>query len=256
MLELLQKEMDHLRKALSHCKYPKWAMDKVERRFSQLASEESNNADTQDTAGTKPTSTKAKTKGHIVISYTQSLCKSIQTHFKGYKTIKNILVSPKDKDHMENKSGAIYWFQCRELMCDKEYIGETSRTFGERFKEHLNEPSPIHNNSCITGHTTTQEIFQIIGREDHGIARTIHKSIYIRVNNPNLNRNIGKFNLQNTWDRVLFNTPGLKINGHAQGTPSIGHAQSIQPNTPMQIFTGSKEHAQRALLSEDAYRTS
>ena len=43
----------------------------------------------------------------------------------------------KDKEPMENKSGAIYWFQCRDLACDKEYIGETSRTFGERFKEHL-----------------------------------------------------------------------------------------------------------------------
>ena len=27
--ELLQKEMEHLRKALTHCKYPKWALDKV-----------------------------------------------------------------------------------------------------------------------------------------------------------------------------------------------------------------------------------
>ena len=36
--EVLWKELDHLRKALSHCKYPKWASDRVERRFSQLAS--------------------------------------------------------------------------------------------------------------------------------------------------------------------------------------------------------------------------
>ena len=28
---------------------------------------------------------------------------------------------------------------------------------------------------------------------------------------------------------VLLNTPGLKIKGHVQ---AIGHAQSIQPNTP------------------------
>ena len=27
--ELLQKELDYLRKALSHCKYPKWATDRV-----------------------------------------------------------------------------------------------------------------------------------------------------------------------------------------------------------------------------------
>ena len=127
----------------------------------------------------------------------------IQTHFRGNSTIKNILVSPKDKDPMENKSEAIYWFQCGDLLCGEEYIGETSRTFGERFKELLKEPFPIHNHSCITGHTTTQDNFQIIGREDHGITRTIKQFIYIRVNNPNnptLNRNIGRFNLHHIWD--------------------------------------------------------
>ena len=65
---------------------------------------------------------------------------------------------------MENKSWAIYWFQCGELVCDEEYIGETSRTFGERFKEHIREPSPMHNYSYIAGCTTTQDKIQIIGR--------------------------------------------------------------------------------------------
>ena len=78
----------------------------------------------RDTTGAKPTSAEAKTKDHIVIPYTQGLCESIkkicskygiQTHFKGNSTIKNILVSPKDRDPMENESGAIYWFQCGEL---------------------------------------------------------------------------------------------------------------------------------------------
>ena len=57
----------------------------------------------------------------IVIPYTQGLCESIkkicgryglQTHFKGSSTIRNLLVSPKDKDPMVIKSGDIYWFQC------------------------------------------------------------------------------------------------------------------------------------------------
>ena len=63
--------------------------------------------------------------------------------------------------------------------------------------------------------------FTIIGREDHGLAITIKESIYIRANNPTLNRNVSKYN------RVLFNTPDLKINndnGHVQRTPFSGHA--------------------------------
>ena len=53
--------------------------------------------------------------------------------------------------------------------------------------------------------------FQIIGREGHNLARNIKESIYIRVNNPSLNNNIGKFNLSHIWDRVLLNTKGLTL---------------------------------------------
>ena len=146
-----------------------------------------------------------------------------------HRTTKNLLVSPKDKDPMANKSGPIYWFQCGDLKCDDEYIQETFRTFGERFKEHLKEPSPINHDSISTGHPTTQHNFQIIGREGHDIARTIKESIYIRVNNRTLNRNIGKLNLHHIGDRVLLYSPGLKLKWHAQG---IGHAQNTQPNSP------------------------
>ena len=159
-------------------------------------------------------------KGHIVIPYTQGLCESIkkicgrygiQTHFKGGRTIKNLLVSPKDKDPMVNQSGAIYWYQCGDLGCDDEYIGETSRTFGERYKEHPKAPSAIHHHSSQTGHTTNQNNFQIIGREGQNLARNIKESIYIRVNNPSLNNNIGKSNLSHIWDRLLLNTNGLSL---------------------------------------------
>ena len=33
--ELLQQEKDHLRKALTKCKYPKWALNKVEKRLNR-----------------------------------------------------------------------------------------------------------------------------------------------------------------------------------------------------------------------------
>ena len=43
------------------------------------------------------------------------------------------------------------------------------------------------------------------------LARNIKESIYIRVNNPSLNNNIGKFNLSHIWDRVLLNTKSLTL---------------------------------------------
>ena len=111
---------------------------------------------------------------------------------------------------MVNQSGAIYWYQCGDLGYDEEYTGETSRTFGERYKEHLKAPSAIHHHSSQTGHPTSHNNFQIIGREGHNLARNIKESIYIRVNNSTLN-NIGKFNLPHIWDRVLLNTKGFNL---------------------------------------------
>ena len=93
----------------------------------------------------------------------------------------------------------------------EEYIGETARTLGEKYKEHLKKPSPTYAHILQTGHNTTTNNFSIIGREDRDQTRTIKEAIYIRVNNPTLNRNVGKYNLSHLWDRVLFNTPGLKI---------------------------------------------
>ena len=136
----------------------------------------------------------------------------IQTHLRRNRTLKQLLVKPKDQDCKEKKSGVIYIYQCGEITCNEEYIGEISRTLGERCREHLMEPSPIHVHSLQTGHNATPENFNIIGKEDQGLARSIKESIYIRVNNSTLNRNIGKFSLNHIWDRVLLNTPGLKIN--------------------------------------------
>ena len=171
--ELLKQEKEHLRKALTQCKYSKWALDKVEKRLNRSSREIIDGVNNQGTTGTPAASKEVKSKGHIVIPYTQGLCGSvkkicgrygIQTHFKGGRTIKNFLVSPKDKDPMVNQSGAIYWYQCGDLGCDDDYIGETSRTFGERYKEHLKDPSPIHHNNNQTNYPINHN-FKIKGRE-------------------------------------------------------------------------------------------
>ena len=59
-------------------------------------------ANSQGTTGAQAVTSKVNTKGHIVIPYTVGLCESIkkicgrhgiQTHFKGGRTIKSLLVS-------------------------------------------------------------------------------------------------------------------------------------------------------------------
>ena len=75
----------------------------------------------------------------------------------------------------------------------------------------MKAPSPIFLHQSSSGHETSIDNFKIIGREDNSLARTIKESIYIRVNNPTLNRNIGKYNLPHIWDNILFNIPELKM---------------------------------------------
>ena len=156
---------------------------------------------------------------HIVIPYTQGICESIKNicgkhgvavHIKGSQTLKNMLVSPKDKNTMANKNSIIYSYSCGNIECDAEYIGESGRTFGERFKKHLKAPCPIFGNQCNSGHKTSMENFKIIGREQNSLTRTIKEAMYIRVNNPTLNKNIGKYNLPHIWDRIFIQYPRIK----------------------------------------------
>ena len=51
-------------------------------------------------------------------------------------------MTPKDKDPIQKQNGVSYRYQCDRVECDEEYIGESSRTFGERFTEHLKPPVP------------------------------------------------------------------------------------------------------------------
>ena len=153
-------------------------------------------------------------RNYIVVPYTKGLSESIKTlckkygiqvYFKGGKSIKHLLVAPKDKHHITTKSGIIYRFKCDRMGCDEEYIGESSRTFGERFKEHLKVPSPIYDHFNTTGHTTTLDNFSIVRREDQNLIRLMKEAIYIRVNNPFLNKIICKCHLPHIRDEVLFN---------------------------------------------------
>ena len=207
--ELLQEEQKQIQEALTLCKYPMWAINRMKTKTSAPRNNRNNNQISRPTC-----------KSSITVPYNEglsetfkNLCKryGIEIHFKSGKTIKDELVAPKDKDHITKKSGVIYRYKCDMLECDEEYIGETARTFGERFKEHLKAPSPIFDHSNITGHSTTLNNFNIVGKEEHNLSRVIKESMYIRVNNPSLNKNIGKYHLPHIWDEVLVNTTELKM---------------------------------------------
>ena len=75
----------------------------------------------------------------------------------------------------------------------------------------MRAPSPIIDHHNITGHEVSLDNFSIVGKENHIIARTIKEAILIKVNDPSLNRKIGKFQLTLIWDEVLVKSPELKL---------------------------------------------
>ena len=211
--QLLKQEEDHLYKALSTCKYPAWALNRIKMKIRNPNTRRNNNKQ-------KKSGTDTNQKPYITVPYQRGLSESfkrtcnnhgVQVYFKGGTTIKNLLMAPKDQDPIKNRSEVIYRFKCNRVECDDEYIGESSRAFGERFREHLKAPSPIFDHFNTTGHQVSLENFSIVGREEQNLMKAIKEALYIRVNNPSLNRNIGKYNLPHIWDEVLFNTSELKL---------------------------------------------
>ena len=188
---LLKEEEDHLNRALSNCRYPAWALNRA--RLNTMNSNKNKNRKTYSTTNNK--------KPYIVMPYMKGLsesCKNIcrrhdiEMHFKGANTIRQLLVHPKDKDDILKKSGVIYRYKCGRVDCEDEYIGESGRTFAERFREHLRPPSPIYDHFKTTGHEVSLDNFSIVGRDDQSMTITIREAMLIRVNDPSLNRNIGK----------------------------------------------------------------
>ena len=105
------------------CKYPRWAMNKILQKQHQQ----------KCIANKRHIPSPTKKRCHIVVPYSQGTCENfktichkygVQVHFKGGTTLKNLLVSPKDKDTIRKKSSVIYWFKCYRIDCEEEYIGE------------------------------------------------------------------------------------------------------------------------------------
>ena len=167
--ELLQGELNNLIRALGKCNYPTWAIKRVQQKVLNNKGEDTSNNNSTNTSntgnnnnsntinknqGNNPAINRQENKatvGQIVIPYTKGIAKSIkqtcgkygiQVHFKGNTTVKQVLMKPKDWDLKDSKSGVIYSYQCQHLDCDKEYIGETSRSLGERRKNTLNNLPP------------------------------------------------------------------------------------------------------------------
>ena len=218
----MDKELSHIKTALHHCQFPSWALNQWEHKFNQpqQPSRPSNNNNTANKNNYKTT---------IVVPYINKtavkfkrLCKNrgIQVHFKGTNTLRTALSNPKDKDPTTNQTGIIYKYQCPHVNCPRSYIGESGRSLGERVKEHFKAPSPIHLHSTTTGHPMDPNQFSVVHKEVNMQSRTIKEAIFIHVQDPLLNRNLGKYHLPHIWDQLLQASPMFQHKPTSQPAPA------------------------------------
>ena len=107
----LVKEQDHIKQALTTCGYPRWALNRAQKKT--MSHKQSRNKN----KGLMGNNNHPKRRTYITVLYIKGLGESVkntckkygtQVFFKGGKTIKDLLMAPKDKDLITQKSGIIY----------------------------------------------------------------------------------------------------------------------------------------------------
>ena len=101
-------------------------------------------------------------RNYITVPYTKGLSESIKNVQETWHT--SLLQRGQDYERppgstqrqrpITKKSGIIYRYKCDRLECNEKYIGQSTRTLGERFREHLKAPSPIYDHCNTIGHNT------------------------------------------------------------------------------------------------------
>ena len=112
---------------------------------------------------------------------------------------------PKDKTDKLKKTGVVYKLQCKE--CPETYIGETVRKAKARIQEHrrpsMTEKSAMAHHIIYNKHQLEIKDSKILDQESNWTKREIKEAIYIRKQQPSLNRDGGRHNLSRAWDTLL-----------------------------------------------------
>ncbi len=123
------------------------------------------------------------------------------------------------------------------------YIGETGRVLQERIKDHTTNPnSAIRQHHLTTGHplpTPEDKEVKIIGVDSNAFRRRVKEAIYIKANNPDLNQNVGKYNLPPIYDQLLTGGGGqdkLIIKKHVKDAIPKIRLKKVAINKQYQII--------------------
>jgi hypothetical protein len=200
----VKSEKDHIKKVLSCNDYTGWAFNIPKRKCRST-----HNPDGDTPSRSAP----------VGLTYIQGLSERLDRTYRKYgvkiyhkpeNTLRSLLVKPKDKDTPCQKSNAIYHITCGG--CTADYIGETGRSVGVRFGEHLDTKK---SNSAVSEHINKYrhafpvDNVKILTSEDHSLKRRVKESIAIRTNRPSLNRDQG-YDLPPVYQPLLSRVKGFQ----------------------------------------------
>ena len=179
-----------------------------------------------------------KSHGQAVLPYVAGVSERMRRIMRKYRltaplrphrTLRQMLVHPKDKIEDLQKCGTVYQIDC--LSCDKAYIGETGRKLEIRKGEHLDESEKVNsrrktrstsqnedNSKLKSGiaqhlrdnnHIMNWDSTKIIDRESNRKRRWIKEAIHVRKRGAQntMNRDEGGYELSHVWDPVLRQAP-------------------------------------------------
>ena len=107
------------------------------------------------------------------------------------------MFSVKDGSPVALKSMVVYQFSCAG--CNSRYIGETSRHFSTRIKEHTESDKNSHickhfNTSPLCKNKYSPSCFSILDSASNSIDLKLKEAFYINKIKPELNRQLQHYN--------------------------------------------------------------
>ena len=204
------EELNHVDNALTQCGYPKWALKKFRDKLS-----------TPTTTAEPSVTERNQSRGRVTIPYIPGLSDKLKRVFlehnvqfthKPTNKLRDLLVAPKDKSLKGDITGTVYHIPCSgsdNSGCEEFYIGETDRDFWTRFSEHkrkcMVKKSEVaeHIHLKASDHQLDFAKTKILDRDNRWFQRGIREAIYIRAQQPTLNRNAGRYTLPVVWDQII-----------------------------------------------------
>ena len=120
----------------------------------------------------------------------------VKVRMRPYRTLRQILVRPKDPVPAEEKTGVVYRIPCRD--CPQAYIGQTGQTLTCRLKEHKRatergniDVSAVAEHAWVNNHRVNWEAAEVLEVKQEWYKRCMIESWHIRQEKNLLTGNKG-----------------------------------------------------------------